>query len=99
MNLGELKRKKMTDLIHMGSELNIEGVSGMRRQDLIFALLQSTAAKGEVYGDGVLETLPITEEVKRVIIDGVMRIGPGAPVKVADAAAQKPAAEAKAAQK
>jgi transcription termination factor Rho len=59
MNLTELKRKKMGELIHMGSELNIEGVSGMRRQDLIFALLQHTAAnKGEVYGDGVLETLP-----------------------------------------
>jgi len=58
MNLTELKRKKMTELIHMGSEINIEGVSGMRRQDLIFALLQSTGQKGEVYGDGVLETLP-----------------------------------------
>src|SRR5579862_10012179 len=58
MNLSELKRKKMAELIHMGSELNIEGVSGMRRQDLIFALLQHTAAnRGEVYGDGVLETL------------------------------------------
>jgi membrane fusion protein (multidrug efflux system) len=34
---------------------------------------------------------------ERVIIDGVMRIGPGAPVKVAGAAPQKPAAEAKAA--
>ena len=30
MNLSELKRKKMAELIHMGSELNIEGVSGMR---------------------------------------------------------------------
>jgi transcription termination factor Rho len=59
MNLTELKRKKMGELAHMGAELNIEGVSGMRRQDLIFALLQHTAAnKGEVYGDGVLETLP-----------------------------------------
>ncbi|HEX8951108.1 MAG TPA: Rho termination factor N-terminal domain-containing protein, partial [Polyangia bacterium] len=49
MNLTELKRKKMGELIHMGSELNLEGVSGMRRQDLIFALLQHTAAnKGEV---------------------------------------------------
>ena len=38
MNLSELKRKKMSELVHMGSELNIEGVSGMRRQDLIFAL-------------------------------------------------------------
>jgi membrane fusion protein (multidrug efflux system) len=34
---------------------------------------------------------------ERVIIDGVMRIGPGAPVKVADAAAPKPAADARAA--
>src|SRR6476646_2113329 len=59
MNLTELKRKKMGELIHMGSELNIEGVSGMRRQDLIFSLLSHTASnKGEVYGDGVLETLP-----------------------------------------
>jgi len=32
----------------------------------------------------------------RVVVDGVMRIGPGAPVKVAEAAAQKPVAEAKA---
>src|SRR6185436_9966645 len=59
MNLSELKRKKMAELIHMGTELNIEGVSGMRRQDLICALLSHTASnRGEVYGDGVLETLP-----------------------------------------
>jgi transcription termination factor Rho len=58
MNLSELKRKKMAELIHTGMELNIEGVSGMRRQDLIFSLLQHTANRGEVYGDGVLETLP-----------------------------------------
>ena len=36
---------------------------------------------------------------ERVIVDGVMRIGPGAPVKIADPAAQKPAADAKAAKK
>ncbi|HND12437.1 MAG TPA: Rho termination factor N-terminal domain-containing protein, partial [Pseudomonadota bacterium] len=36
MNLTELKRKKMSELIHMGQGLNIENVSGMRRQDLIF---------------------------------------------------------------
>jgi transcription termination factor Rho len=59
MNLTELKRKKMGELVQMGTELNFEGVSGMRRQDLIFALLQHTAQnKGEIYGDGVLETLP-----------------------------------------
>ncbi len=36
---------------------------------------------------------------ERVIIDGVMRIGPGAPVKIAEPAARQPAADAKAAKK
>ncbi|HNN49387.1 MAG TPA: transcription termination factor Rho [Pseudomonadota bacterium] len=59
MNLTELKRKKMSELIHMGQGLNIENVSGMRRQDLIFEILRHHSShRGEVYGDGVLETLP-----------------------------------------
>ncbi len=59
MNLSELKRKKTAELVQMGSQLGIEGTSGMRRQDLIFALLQNTSDKrGEISGDGVLETLP-----------------------------------------
>ena len=59
MNLTELKRKKMSELIHMGTALNIENVSGMRRQDLIFEILRHhSTSRGEVYGDGVLETLP-----------------------------------------
>ncbi|MFO0579985.1 MAG: transcription termination factor Rho [Polyangia bacterium] len=59
MNLTELKRKKMSELIHMGMALNIENVSGMRRQDLIFEILRHHSSnRGEVYGDGVLETLP-----------------------------------------
>jgi transcription termination factor Rho len=59
MNLTELKRKKMAELVQMGTQLNLEGTSGMRRQDLIFALLQHTAQnRGEISGDGVLETLP-----------------------------------------
>ena len=58
MNLTELKRKKMSELVHMGNELGIEGVSGMRRQDLIFSILQrSDDGRGEVYGDGVLEIM------------------------------------------
>lgn len=57
MNLTELKRKKMSELAHMATELNLEGVSGMRRQDLIFAILQRSGT-GSVYGEGVLETLP-----------------------------------------
>jgi len=59
MNLTELKRKKMSELVHMGTSLGIENVSGMRRQDLIFEILRHHSAnRGEVYGDGVLETLP-----------------------------------------
>lgn len=59
MNLNELKRMNIKDLTHMAHEFAIEGASNMRRQELIFALLQSQAEKkGEIYGEGVLETLP-----------------------------------------
>jgi transcription termination factor Rho len=59
MNLSELKRKNIKDLTHMANEFGIEGASAMRRQELIFALLNAQAdKKGEIYGEGVLETLP-----------------------------------------
>jgi len=59
MNLNELKRMNIKDLTHKAHEFNIEGASNMRRQELIFAILQSQAEKkGEIYGEGVLETLP-----------------------------------------
>ncbi len=59
MNLNELKRMNIKDLTHMALDFEIEGSSNMRRQELIFALLQSRAEnKGEIYGEGVLETLP-----------------------------------------
>jgi transcription termination factor Rho len=59
MNLNDLKRMNIKDLTHMAHEFNIEGASNMRRQELIFALLQAQAEKkGEIYGEGVLETLP-----------------------------------------
>ncbi|APG27831.1 transcription termination factor Rho [Syntrophotalea acetylenivorans] len=59
MNLKELKEKKITDLVQIGKDLKLEGASGMRKQDLIFAILNATAAKkGAIYGEGVLEILP-----------------------------------------
>ena len=59
MNLAELKQKKISELTHMAKEFNIEGASGMRKQDLIFALLQAQTEKnGLIYGEGVLEILP-----------------------------------------
>lgn len=59
MNLNELKTKKISELAEMGRQMKIEGAAGMRRQDLIFAILQSHVNKnGAIFGEGVLETLP-----------------------------------------
>lgn len=59
MNLKELKEKKISDLTTLAKKYNIESASGMRKQDLIFALLQSQSEQnGLIYGEGVLETLP-----------------------------------------
>jgi len=59
MNLKELKEKKITDLTAIGKELKVEGAAGMRKQDLIFAILNATAEKnGAIFGEGVLEILP-----------------------------------------
>ena len=59
MHLRELKQKPMADLVQMAKGLNIEGAAGLRKQELIFALLQAHAAQDQaVYGDGVLECLP-----------------------------------------
>jgi transcription termination factor Rho len=59
MNLKELKEKKITDLTAIGRELKVEGAAGMRKQDLIFAILNATAEKnGAIFGEGVLEILP-----------------------------------------
>jgi transcription termination factor Rho len=58
LNLNALKEMKITELARMVQELGIEGVSGLRKQDLIFAILQATSEKrGEVYGEGTLEVL------------------------------------------
>ncbi|MGQ9694287.1 MAG: transcription termination factor Rho [Thermodesulfobacteriota bacterium] len=59
MNIVELKEKKISELNKLARELNVEGASGMRKQDLIFAILQAQTEKnGLIYGDGVLEILP-----------------------------------------
>ncbi len=59
MNLVELKAKKVAELTKMSKAFNIEGASGMRKQELIFALLQAQTEKnGLIYGEGVLEILP-----------------------------------------
>jgi len=59
MNLTEMKRKSIKELAAVAHEYAIEGASAMRRQELIFALLNAQAdKKGEIYAEGVIETLP-----------------------------------------
>ena len=59
MNLVELKKLKINELMTMAKDFNIEGASGMPKQDLIFALLQAHSEQnGLIYGEGVLEILP-----------------------------------------
>jgi transcription termination factor Rho len=59
MNLVELKSKNIRELMTIARGFNIEGASSMRKQELIFALLQAQAEmSGLIYGEGVLEILP-----------------------------------------
>lgn len=59
MNLAELKLKKIDELVKLGRTLKIEDVSSLRKQELIFAILQAQADEdGKLRGSGVLEILP-----------------------------------------
>ncbi len=59
MNIVELKDKKISELTDMAKTFNIDGATGMRRQDLVFALLQAQIEKdGLIFGEGTLEILP-----------------------------------------
>jgi len=59
MNLSELKHKKINDLATLARDLSVEGAAGMRKQELIFAILQAQVEKnGVISGGGVLEILP-----------------------------------------
>ncbi len=58
MNLTELKKMPVNELVDMAQTMFIEGVGRSRKQDLIFAILKAQAKKGEeISGDGVLEIL------------------------------------------
>jgi len=59
MNLAELKLKKIDELVKLARKLKVDGFSSMRKQELIFAILQAQADKeGKLRGNGVLEILP-----------------------------------------
>ncbi|MEW6386610.1 MAG: transcription termination factor Rho [Thermodesulfobacteriota bacterium] len=59
MNLSELKHKKINELASLARDLHVEGAAGLRKQELIFAILQAQVEKnGMISGGGVLEILP-----------------------------------------
>jgi transcription termination factor Rho len=54
-----MKDMKLPDLAKLARELNVENATGMRKQDLIFAILQAQTEKsGLIFSEGVLECLP-----------------------------------------
>ena len=57
--LTQLKQRNITELNEVARELKIDGAANLRKQELIFAILQAQTEKnGVIYGEGVLETLP-----------------------------------------
>ena len=59
MDLAELKDMSISELTHIAKSLDVEGASGMRKQELIFKVLAAQTEKsGLIFSEGVLETLP-----------------------------------------
>jgi len=58
MHLAELKQKNIGDLAELARTLKVDGAANLRKQELIFAILQGQSEKnGVIFGEGVLETL------------------------------------------
>src|SRR5512139_920965 len=59
MNLAELKEKTIAELTSIARTLNVVGASGLRKQEMIFKILEAQTEKnGLIFGEGVLEILP-----------------------------------------
>jgi transcription termination factor Rho len=59
MDIAELKTKKIEELIDVASTLNIEGLSSLRKQEIIFKILEAQATQnGLIFAEGVLQVLP-----------------------------------------
>ena len=59
MNLTELKKKSIEDLVAIATQLEIENAENLLKQELVFEILKSTSIKnGQIYGQGVVEILP-----------------------------------------
>jgi transcription termination factor Rho len=59
LDLAELKEMNISSLTQTAKALDVPGATGMRKQELIFKILQAQTEKsGRIFSEGVLETLP-----------------------------------------
>ncbi len=59
MNVEALKRMKISELNKLAKDYKIKGTGGLKKQELIFAILQAAIEdSGKIYGEGTLEILP-----------------------------------------
>jgi len=59
MEISDLKKLKIIELTEMAQTMNIPGYSGLRKQELIFKILEAqTQQDGNIFSEGVLEILP-----------------------------------------
>ena len=59
MDIAELKGKKIDELIELATELNINGLGNLRKQEIIFRILEAQAKiNGLIFSEGVLQVLP-----------------------------------------
>lgn len=59
MDIAELKSKKISELTKIAKEMNISGYTDLRKQDMIFKILEAQTEKdGLTFSKGVLEVLP-----------------------------------------
>ncbi len=59
LNISELRKMTVTQLQKVAKEFRMNGIAGLKKQDLIFKILEGQAQRnGLLFGEGVLETLP-----------------------------------------
>ncbi|MBD3335365.1 MAG: transcription termination factor Rho [Candidatus Eisenbacteria bacterium] len=59
MDIAEMKKKTISDLVKAANDLGIQGTSGLRKQELMFKILEAQTEKnGYIFAEGVLEILP-----------------------------------------
>jgi transcription termination factor Rho len=59
MDIADMKKKTISDLVKVANELGIQGTSGLRKQELMFKILEAQTQKnGFIFAEGVLEILP-----------------------------------------